>query len=183
MPDSDGNLIPADVATFTLGRLAADDPRVAQLLTDAVADARTLCGWHVTPVRQSTMTLDGPGSPLLVLPTLRMTGLAEVTEDGVDLDVSTLAWSSRGLVRKKSGARWSCEFGSITVKFTHGFAAADAAGWRRAVLSCVDRRSLDLGGGQPTRVGPFEWGSSSVAGMFSQAEQAALELFRLEKPA
>lgn len=183
MPDSDGNIVPADVATFTLGRLAADDPRVAQLLADTLADARTFCGWHVTPVRQSTITLDGPGSPLLVLPTLRMTALAEVSEDGAAVDVSTLAWSSRGLVRKKSGARWSCEFGSITVKFTHGFdASTDAAGWRRAVLSCVDRRSLDLGGGQPTRVGPFEWGGP-VAGLFSGSEQAALELFRLERPA
>lgn len=180
MPDSDGNLVPADVATFTLGRLAADDTRVAQLLTNALADARTFCGWHVTPVRQSTMTLDGPGSPLLVLPTLRMINLVSVTEDDAALDVSALAWSSRGLVRKKSGACWSGQFSSITVVFEHGFDEADAAGWRRAVLSCVDRRSLDLGGGQPTRVGPFEFGSSA-AGMFSQAEQEALEMFRLEK--
>ena len=181
MPDSDGNLIPADVATFTGGRLDAEDDRVAQLLTDAVSDARALCGWHVTPVRTATITLDGPGSPLLVLPTLRMTGLASVVEDGIELDVSTLAWSSRGLVRKKSGACWSGQFSSITVVFEHGIDAADAAGWRRAVLSCVDRRSLDIGGGQPTRVGPFEWGNSTVAGMFSQAEQEVLQSFRLEK--
>lgn len=182
MPDSDGNIVPADVATFTLGRLAADDPRVAQLLAEVLADVRAFCGWHVAPVLTSCLTLDGPGSPLLVLPTLRMINLVSVTEDDVALDVSTLAWSSRGLVRKKSGGGWSGQFSSITVVFEHGVDEADAAGWRRAVLSCVDRRSLDIGGGQPTRVGPFEWGSPA-AGLFSQAEQAALEWFRLEKPA
>lgn len=183
MPDNDGELSSGDVATFTKGRLSADDQDVKDLLAAVLADARAFCGrWHVTPVRRTSITLDGPGSPLLVLPTLRMIDLVSVTEDGVTLDVSTLAWSGRGMVRKKSGGCWSGEFSSITVEFEHGFDAVDAAGWRLAVLKCVDRRSLDLGGGQPTRVGPFEWGAS-VTELFSEAEQESLELFRLERPA
>jgi hypothetical protein len=181
MPESD--LLPADVAAWTGGRLSGEDPVVATLLAATLADARAFCGWPVTPAREDTITLDGPGSPLLVLPTLRMTGLAEVTEYGLPVDVAALAWSARGLVRKKSGMWWSAQFGAITVKFTHGFTVAEAAGWRAAGVSCVDRRSLDLGGvGQPTKVGPFEW--ADVPGsLFSEAERAALEQFRLERPA
>lgn len=188
MPEAD--LGPADVAAWTKGRLSGTDPVVATLLAATLADARAFCGWHVTPVLEfsgeTAITLDGPASHLLVLPTLRMSELASVSEDGLPVDVADLAWSARGLVRKKSGWWWSGQFGAITVEFTHGFTIAEAAGWRAAVLSAVDRRSLDLGGvGQPTKVGPFEWGTPQAAAgsVFTAAERAALEMFRLERPA
>lgn len=185
MPDSFGELTPGDVAAFTKGRLAADDPLTATLLAMTLADARSFCGWHVTPVRTSAMvTLDGPGSGLLVLPTLRMTALISVVEDGTEVDLSTLAWSTRGLVRKRSGARWSGQFGSIDVEFTHGFTEADAAGWTRAVLSAVDRNAR-IASNEPIVVGPFRWSDTQAVegSAFTAAERAALEPYRLERPA
>lgn len=182
MPDPDtGELIPADVDAFTKGRLSKDDPLTATLLAAAVADTRSYCGdWHVTPVRvDQTITLDGPGSGLLVLPTLRMTALTAVSEDGAALDVTTLAWSTRGLVRKKSGARWSDQYGAITVEFTHGFTPVEAADWRRVVLSAVDRNAR-IASNDPIQVGPFRWSENTA---FAADDRATLDRYRLERPA
>ncbi|MGV0627204.1 hypothetical protein [Mycolicibacter minnesotensis] len=186
MPDSDGELTPADVEAFTKGRLSKDAPNVAALLTTALAAARRYCGWHVTPVRTAdVITLDGPGSGMLVLPTLRLTALTSVTEDGIAVDLSTLAWSARGLVRKKSGARWSDKFGSIEVTMSHGF--AEAPDWQAAVLSMVDRISEDfsLSSSIASRlvVGPFEFPEPSAAAgtAFTLVERAILDSYALEK--
>lgn len=150
-----------------------------------LAAVRRYCGWHVCPVLTGDIvTLDGPGSQLLVLPTLRMSALTKVVEDGVELDLSTLAWSTRGLVRKKSGARWSGEYGAIEVTFTHGFTAAEAADFQRAVQQVTDRNAL-LAANDPIAVGPFRWADRSTAegSAFTDAERATLDLYRLEKPA
>ena len=140
--------------------------------------ARRLCGWHVTPVREDhVLTLDGPGSPLLVLPTLRLVELTSVVENGVEFDVTTdLHWSQRGLVRKRSGARWSGDYGSIVVTMTHGF--DDAHDFDSAVASFAERSAGEL----PRVVGPFQWDSAAMAdgSAFSVVERALLEQYRLE---
>lgn len=150
-----------------------------------LAAVRRYCGWHVSPVLTGdVVTLDGPGAALLVLPTLRMTALTKVVEDGVELDPATLAWSTRGLVRKKSGARWSCEYGAITVTFTHGFTEDEAADWQGAVQK-VAARNARIAANDPIAVGPFRWAdnSSAAGSAFTDAERATLDLYRLERPA
>lgn len=151
--------------------------------------ARRFCGWHVTPVRQDhEVTLDGPGSPLLVLPTLRLVELTSVVEDGVALNVDAdLHVSLRGLVRKRSGACWSRHYASIVVTMTHGFAAvADddddddaAADFNAAVASFAERSAA---GRRPNVVGPVQWPVEAMAASaaFSVVEQGLLEQYRLE---
>lgn len=91
----------------------------------ALAAARGYCGWMVTPPETVTITVDGPGGSVLSLPTLKLTTLTAVIEDGVALDVDDLLVSeNRGLVLKKSGAFWSRRYAGITVTMTHGHAAA-----------------------------------------------------------
>jgi hypothetical protein len=181
MPDSDsGELVPADLAGYTQGRLSGNDPGTADALNRALAACRRFCGWHVAPVRTGTVTLDGDGSRLLVLPTLRLTALTSLIEDGVTLDVDTLEWSARGLVRKPNGGCWSGKFGAIAVTMSHGF--DEAQDWQAAVLSFADRSSLTGTGGRPTVVGPFQYGTEAMAAgsAFSAAERALLEQYRLE---
>jgi hypothetical protein len=84
-----------------------------------------------------------PGGRLLALPTLRLLNLQSISEDGVALDVSTLYWSKAGLVRKKSGERWSHHYGSIIVTMSHGY--DDAQDWQSAVLELIDRMSGQVG--------------------------------------
>lgn len=171
-----------DLAGYTKGRLDASDDETARLLDSALAAVRRWCGWHVAPLRQDVVTIDGPGSQLLRLPSLCVAGLSAVTEDGVEVDPESLEWSRIGLVRKKSGGFWTPRFQGITVTMSHGF--ADAADFESAVLSVADRRSQAADGGAPTVVGPFRWGKTDdTDAEFTAAERSILEQYRLERAA
>ena len=172
-----------DVETYTGGRLDHDADETARWLKVGLGVARRYCGWQVTPVHaDDVVTLDGPGSRLLALPTLALGELKEIVEEGTTLDLAALEVSPRGLVRKKSGARWSSRLGAITVKMTHGF--AEAPEWQSAVLSFIDRSSLEVGGdGAPRVIGPFQYDTApraAVASAFTDSERMLLDLYRLE---
>jgi hypothetical protein len=90
----------------------------------ALAAARRYCGWVVTPPETVTITVDGPGGRDLSLPTLHLSALTAVVEDGVTLNVAELAVSvNTGIVRKRFGC-WTSKLGGIQVTMTHGYAAA-----------------------------------------------------------
>lgn len=172
-----------DVENYTEGRLSRDADETTRWLNTGLGAARRYCGWPVTPVHaDDVVTLDGPGTRLLALPTLALGELKEVVEDGVTLDLAGLDVSPRGLVCKKSGALWSARLGAITVKMTHGY--TDAPDWQSAVLSFIDRMSLEAGGnGAPRVIGPFQYDTApraAVASAFSDAERMLLDLYRLE---
>lgn len=144
----------ADVETYTGGRLVDGDDDTALFLASALAAARKYCGWHVTPVKTGDVVkVDGPGRPVLMLPTLKLVALTAVTEDGISLNIADLDVSAIGQVRKKSALTsiwplrhwWSSNYGAIIVTMTHGF--ADVPDWNMAVLSMVDQMSLSIGGG------------------------------------
>lgn len=178
------DLTRAAVARYTSGRLDADADETKRLLSAGLAAARRFCGWHVTYIDGDEVTLDGPGSGLLVLPTLRLMELTSVVENGAELDVTNdLHVSPRGLVRKRSGARWSADFGSVVVTMSHGF--DDPSDFNTAVLSFIDRSSLAAAGGRAKVVGPFQYDAEAMAAgsAFSVVERSLLELYRLESPA
>lgn len=131
-----------DVATFTNDRLA-DTEEVQRLLAAALTVARREVGWHVSPVRQDTLTVDGMGGRKLYLPTGKVVELRAVANDGATVDLSKVAVSAdvAGLVVLKSG-RWTCEFSGITVELEHGYTEDEAADWRQAILTMVDQMSL-----------------------------------------
>lgn len=82
----------------------------------AAAYIKAYCGWHVAPVITETVVLDGQGGWSLILPTLRLTDLTEVTSDGAAVD--GLQWSEAGMVR---GCHWSHKLRGIQVTMTHGY--------------------------------------------------------------
>lgn len=136
-------LTPDDVEQYTEGRLSADDDETSRLLLAALQTARRYCGWRVTPTAVETITVDGPGSRLLSLPTLHIEGLQSITEEGVELDLDKVSWSKVGLLRKKHGCHWSREYGAIEVEMNHGYPAA--WDWQSAVLELVDRMASAVG--------------------------------------
>ena len=181
----------ADLASYTDDRLDADDAETQRLLDAGLATVRRHCGWHVTPEVTETVVLDGPGSDLLILPTLRLKEIGELIEEGIVADLGTLSFSSRGLVRKQTGygggyygygVCWTGLFGGISVTMTHGF--ADAPDFDSAVLSFIDRSSLaGVSGGGREVIGPFSYGAGSgpeAESAFTGAECAILDLYRLE---
>lgn len=137
-----------DVEDFTSARLGSDDPEVQRMLDAALVTARRYCGWAVTPVIvDDAVTLDGPGSRILMLPTRKLVALTSISENGTPLDLSSVSATPGGLpgstsrpaaVRKASGGWWGNRYQSIDVVMTHGYLESEAADWRYAVLSMVD---------------------------------------------
>lgn len=108
----------------------------------ATAAVVRYCGWPVLYTEDAEVTLDGPGCPLLVLPTLHLVEITAITENGVDVDLDYVKWSKDGRVRKSRtypldsswfwnyetsgggsgyGWWWTGEFQGITVTMTHGY--------------------------------------------------------------
>lgn len=116
-------LTPADFSTATGGKVSPTDPRVKPLLDGATAGVRRYCGWHVAPQVDTTVTLDGPGGNLLLLPSLHVTAVTSVKVRGVELDPDGFEWSEKGMLRRLGGC-WPTRFRSIEVTLTHGFEVA-----------------------------------------------------------
>lgn len=92
-------------------------PDLFEGVSEDVQDViRAYCGWHVSPSITETITLDGPGSDTLFLPSLHVTDVASVTVDGVAQNEPE--WSESGLIR---GAFHGRRFRSIVVTLTHGY--------------------------------------------------------------
>lgn len=150
-----------DVESFTGGRLSASDPEVAKMLAAALGAARRHCGWHVSPVIvDDAVTIDGPGSRILNLPTRKLVEMTSITEGTVLVPLDKVRWSAGGppsalsrpvSVRKNSSGWWSHLYQDIVVVMTHGYTEEEAADWRYAVLSMVDEMSTlqTSGRGEP----------------------------------
>ncbi|GAS95638.1 uncharacterized protein RMCC_2604, partial [Mycolicibacterium canariasense] len=135
----------ADVEAYTKGRLQAEDVEVQRLFDAALRAARNYCGWHVTPVvDDEVLELDGHGGHVLALPTRKIINVS-IVEDGVAIDTQTQLRVSKamGLVRKRSGACWTDQYGAIAVTMTHGHETAPD--FDLAVLTCVDKVALGVG--------------------------------------
>lgn len=178
----------AALARYTGNRLVEDDQETQRNIDAAVEAARRYCGWHVTPVAEDDeVVLDGSGTPMLLLPTLRLVSVTAVSENGVELDVEdfALGYSSvgrpDGRLYKRSGSRWAAGHGNIRVIYTHGFESAPD--WEAAVLSFADRMSQEPTGGRPVAIGPFRWPEerAGLGTAFSAVERNLLDLYALER--
>lgn len=108
------------MAERTDGVIAEDQPFLGYALDVATRMIRDHCGWVVGPVTTDTLHLDGPGSRLLVLPTLRIVEVTAVRQDDVPLDMATVRVSrDSGMLR--TAAPLSDEFGAIEVDLRHGY--------------------------------------------------------------
>ena len=163
----------ANLATFT--GITVDD-RVEALLSAALAQARRYCGWHVTPTQQETFTLHGSGTQILMLPTLRLTAVTAVTEDGETVDADRYAWTARGWLFKPVSYRWPTTK-TIAVEAEHGFDACPD--FDAAVYSMVSR-ALE-GVTAQVQAGPFVQYPTELDSGLSLDEKAKLDLYRLER--
>lgn len=143
-------LQPSDLDAYTRGRLPAAEPETQKILDRSLAAARRYCEWPVTPpIANDVVTLDGLGGRVLALPTLKLSALHSVVEEGTSLDVSAIYKSAAGVVRlrKASGACWSRRYSGIVVTMTHGYDETKAEDFRLAVLDACDRFSAEVGTG------------------------------------
>lgn len=111
----------AQLVAFSEGKLSDTDTRLDGAVRGVSSAIRRYCGWHITPVRDEALTLDGPGGRELALPTMRLRAISEITNRGTSLDVDAdLDWSDLGEVELRMGC-WSTRYRSVTVSFTHGY--------------------------------------------------------------
>lgn len=144
-------------------------------LTVASAAIRSYCGWHVAPVLEETVTLDGNGGTVLMLPTLRLVSLDEVRVHGEV--VGDVEWSHMGALR----GRWPNRWRSIQVRMHHGFdAPADLLG---VVLEAAARAVNSELGGQAETIGPFSFSASEGSTALFDHELRVLDRYRLERQA
>jgi hypothetical protein len=109
-----------EFSAWTGGKIAANDPRVEPLLRGASAGLRRWAGWHIAPVLEETLTGDGPGGRLLILPTGRLLSVVSVDNAGETVDSSTVDASKSGMLELQAGV-WSARFGSVSVRVRHGW--------------------------------------------------------------
>lgn len=144
---------------------------------------RRFCGWHVAPVIDETLTLDGSGGRDILLPSLRVVQLASVMNDGVDV-TEQVDTSHAGILRLTSGC-WTKRLGRVTVTLTHGY-ELDEVPEVAAIIAGVAKRGPNSG-----RVDASESTNGSSRGGFvdrgapisvplTLTEQEALSTYRLE---
>lgn len=180
---------PAQVAQYTQGKVSASDPRLPGLIDGATAAVRRYCGWHIAPVMTETITLDGPGGHVLTLPTLHLTALPSVIENGVTLTEYTSAspdgtfeWSPLGTVRRTCG-RWTDRYRSIAVTMTHGY--EDAPDVAQIIMQVVTAALSSPMGATREQAGALSvsWATTApgVSGGLSllQRDLDVLNLYRL----
>lgn len=167
---------------------------------DAAADAqaraeatvRAWCGWHVAPERSEVLTLDGPGGPTLVLPSLHVVDIASITEGGVVLDPAAYSWSAAGMVRRHHVTVydeypshwppvWTDAYRAVVVDLTHGFTEMPAD-----VQGVIDRLAARTGlGGNLAQVGAVRYAVGAdglpVSETLTPADEAVLAPYRLPK--
>lgn len=88
----------------------------------ALATVQSYCRWHVFPSREETLVLDGSYRFVQMLPSLRVTAISAVVEDGTSLVESTdYEWSEIGLLRRLGSSPWTGKLRGLSVTLTHGF--------------------------------------------------------------
>lgn len=125
----------------------------------AVAAARAFCGWHIAPSVTQTVTLDGGWSSVLILPSLHVTAVASVVNDGTPITAPD--WSPAGMVRRGDCGVWSGKYQGVTVTFTHGYDRLPMD--LQAVLTTMASRGVTAPQGSQLVAGPFQVNGVSVA--------------------
>lgn len=141
---------------------------------DRACDAvRAYCGWHIAPSVEEDVVLDGSGADVAMLPTLHLTVLADVTDDGTA--VTDPEWSAAGMVRKSTGGYWSGKFRSFTATMTHGYAACPGE-----LLGIIaEAASRGVAGVAATQVGQVRIESGSGSAGFMLDQEAVLDRYRI----
>jgi hypothetical protein len=109
----------AELADYQRRDLGGVEATAGLALAGASGMVRDYLGWSVS-AESTTFTLDGTGTPLLAVPTLRLTDVTEVRLDGVALAAGTWTWSARGHVRRTAGV-WPDTFRCVELDCSHGY--------------------------------------------------------------
>ena len=142
-------------------------------LNQAESVVRDHCGWHIAPSRTDTVKIYGAplGTPIL-LPSMYVTGIVSVTDQGTLVDPTVYDFEQAGILRRIDGGCWSSGYGAIVVEFTHGYTDVPPA-VTRVVQSVA---ALLPNGLKSKQAGPF---AESYFDDLPAIDKAALSRYRL----
>jgi hypothetical protein len=166
-------------------------PGAADQLAAVSSYIRRYCGWHIAPSLTMDLTVDGSGSTILTLPTLHLTALTSITEQGASspsiYDDVTYDWSANGTVVKANHTAWTNRLSGITATITHGWALEEVGDLAQIVMSTVARAGVNVYGLTNQAVGGVSvgftagpGGTAGGLGLYPDQEQT-LDLYRLER--
>jgi len=140
---------------------------------------RDYCGWHVAPVKEDTLTLDGTGTDTILLPSRLVVDVTRVQVRGEELPASSYEWSTIGALRRLNGV-WPNSYRSIEVTLKHGF--TDMSVLADVVQSISERVRLDPTGAVSTqRAGTQQVGffAGQTGGGLLESEKDRLSPYKL----
>lgn len=148
---------------------ADDDERLDQ----AEGIVRDFCGWHISPSRTDTVRVaNHPRNMPVLLPSMYVTSVVSVTDQGTVLDPSVYDFDPEGVLRRTDGDVWACGTGVIEVKFTHGYTDPPPA-----VTRAVQSVAAQLPNGLKAKTaGPF---SESYFNDLSPMDRSTLSKYRI----
>ena len=167
---------PGDIASPT-DLAAYEDGNPAWAVRAATAKVRDHCGWHITPALvDDVVTLDGSGGPYLNLPSMYVTAVSGILENGVPLDPppTGFQWSDKGVLWRSSW--WLGDYRAYEVTFSHGYAESsrEADTVRNIILAVAARTRTGGPGGMVRQVGQIAYATPSLSG--AAAELLAQEI-------
>lgn len=159
---------PADLVLYQAGDAQT-------LIDEATANVRSYCGWHIAPSVSETVTLNGNGGKVLLLPSMYVTAVTAVTQDGITVADTDYDFDSAGILFNVGW--WGILPRSIEVTMTHGYAAVpDVAA---VILARVSRAQASPGAAVRVQAGPFSEQYESGGAGFTGDEIATLNRYRL----
>lgn len=153
----------------------------ADARTQAEAEVRAYCGWHISPERTEDLTVDGSHATVQMLPTLWLTALNSLTVDGTPVDVDSVEWSRAGFLRRD--AAWASRLRGISANVTHGYAQWPAD--IEAVLGRMVARAVELSDASQllAQVGQVRYAVGveglREVGLLSEVDRLVLDRYRL----
>lgn len=145
-------------------------------LKAAQASVRAYCGWHIAPNVEQTVTLDGEGGTLLMLPSPHVTDVSAITVDGEDIK-DRADWSGNGMIRLRSG-RFPDRFRSVQVTFRHGYDPDEVPDVQSIILKLANRAATG-----PGVVSSQSTNGSSVTYLTAGGAPLGTPLLQIEKEA
>lgn len=173
----------AQLASFVEGTDLEQTDELTKFFLAAATDAvRNYCGWHVFPVVDRVIVLDGNGASEIILPTLRIENIVGVVENGVTLTATDYEWSRAGMLRRSNYHRWTTRYRALTVSLRDGFNRADDL--VATVYSLAARAASSPQGAVQDSAGPFSFSAAQLSsgvggglGLFAH-ERAVLDRYR-----
>lgn len=169
-------------------------PAPPGLLGQASAAVRRYCGWHISPVIDEQLIVDGSGGRALGLPTLRLLDVLSVYEPGAvvvsnpplpeeQVSLADLDWSVSGWLSRVTP--WTDRERGVWVTARHGFEPVEVPDLAAVVCIVAARAAANPQGANAVTIGgvsvqfPTDPSGSGGGLTLSGGQLTILESYRL----